>query len=80
MLIGAINAENDKAGSVLNQITGEWGEVPATAVNFSFSLFNIIIVVVDNEFQRHIIEIKVLDGLLLVMETMERVPLVNMLL
>jgi hypothetical protein len=47
---------------------------------FFFSLFNIIIVVVDNEFHRHIIEIKVLDGLLLVMETMERVPLVNMLL
>ncbi|HEV7349558.1 aconitate hydratase [Telluribacter sp.] len=30
LLIGAINAFNDKANSVKNQLTGEYGEVPAT--------------------------------------------------
>eukprot|EP01116_Phalansterium_solitarium_P013607 TRINITY_DN30_c3_g1_i1.p1 TRINITY_DN30_c3_g1~~TRINITY_DN30_c3_g1_i1.p1 ORF type:complete len:781 (-),score=304.15 TRINITY_DN30_c3_g1_i1:491-2833(-) len=31
MLIGAINAENDKANNVKNQLTGQFGEVPAVA-------------------------------------------------
>ncbi|HPA36734.1 MAG TPA: aconitate hydratase [Chitinophagales bacterium] len=31
MLIGAVNAFNDKTDNVLNQLTGEYGPVPATA-------------------------------------------------
>ena len=31
MFIGAINSENNKANSVKNQLTGEWGEVPEVA-------------------------------------------------
>ncbi|MFN8260528.1 MAG: aconitate hydratase [Chitinophagales bacterium] len=31
MLIGAVNAFNDKTDNVLNQLTGEYGAVPATA-------------------------------------------------
>lgn len=31
MFIGAINAENDKANCIKNQLTGEFGEVPAVA-------------------------------------------------
>jgi hypothetical protein len=33
-LIGAINAENGEANKVKNQITGEWGGVPATAAYY----------------------------------------------
>ncbi len=31
LFIGAINAENDKANLVKNQLTGEWGPVPDVA-------------------------------------------------
>lgn len=31
LLIGAINSENQKANLVMNQMTGEYGPVPATA-------------------------------------------------
>lgn len=31
MFIGAINIENEQADKVKNQLTGEWGPVPATA-------------------------------------------------
>ena len=31
LLIGAINAENNEPNKVYNQLTGEWGAVPATA-------------------------------------------------
>ncbi|KAK7745997.1 Aconitate hydratase mitochondrial [Cytospora paraplurivora] len=34
MLIGAINAANGEANNVLNQTTGEWGAVPATARDY----------------------------------------------
>ena len=34
MLIGAINAENDKANSVKNQLTGEYGHVPDVAIAY----------------------------------------------
>src|ERR1700722_14259672 len=33
-LIGAINAENDQANNVKNQLTGEWGAVPHTAAYY----------------------------------------------
>ncbi|KIW00837.1 aconitate hydratase, mitochondrial [Verruconis gallopava] len=34
MLIGAVNAANGEANKVKNQITGEWGPVPATARDY----------------------------------------------
>jgi aconitate hydratase len=34
MLIGAINAENGEANKVKNQVTGEYGAVPATARDY----------------------------------------------
>lgn len=34
MLIGALNAENDKVNSVKNQLTGEYGAVPAVARDY----------------------------------------------
>ena len=34
MLIGAINAANSEANKVKNQVTGEWGPVPATARDY----------------------------------------------
>ncbi|PVU99723.1 hypothetical protein BB559_000445 [Furculomyces boomerangus] len=34
MLIGAINSENGKANNIRNQLTGEWGAVPATARDY----------------------------------------------
>ncbi|OOG77244.1 aconitate hydratase [Algoriphagus sp. A40] len=34
MLIGAVNAYNDATNSVKNQLTGEYGEVPATQRNY----------------------------------------------
>jgi len=34
MLIGAINAENDKANSIKNFTTGEFGAVPAVARDY----------------------------------------------
>lgn len=34
MLIGAVNAYNDSTNSVKNQLTGEYGEVPATQRNY----------------------------------------------
>lgn len=34
MLIGAINAENDKANHVHNQLTGEYGHVPDVAIAY----------------------------------------------
>jgi len=34
MLIGAVNAENGEMNKVLNQFTGQWGEVPATARDY----------------------------------------------
>src|SRR3984957_10988571 len=33
-LIGAINAENDQANNVKNQLTGEWGAVPHNAAYY----------------------------------------------
>jgi aconitate hydratase len=33
-LIGAINAENNEANKIKNQITGEWGAVPQTAAYY----------------------------------------------
>jgi len=33
-LIGAINAENNEANKVKNQLTGEWGGVPQTAIAY----------------------------------------------
>ena len=33
-LIGAINAENNEANKVKNQVTGEWGGVPQTAASY----------------------------------------------
>jgi len=34
MFIGAINAENDKANCIKNQLTGQYGEVPAVARDY----------------------------------------------
>lgn len=34
MLIGAINAANDKVNSVQSQLTGEWGPVPKVAQEY----------------------------------------------
>lgn len=33
-MIGAINAENNQANNVKNQLTGEWGPVPQTAAYY----------------------------------------------
>ena len=33
-LIGAISAENNEANKVRNQLTGEWGGVPQTAISY----------------------------------------------
>jgi len=38
MLIGAVNAENDKINSIKNQQTGEYGAVPAVAREYKVSL------------------------------------------
>lgn len=47
MLIGAVNAYNDKTDSVKNQLTGEYGPVPATAR--AYKAANIGSVVVGDE-------------------------------
>ncbi len=48
MLIGAVNAFNDKTNSVKNQINGEFGPVPATARAYKASGFSSIVVGDEN--------------------------------
>lgn len=40
LLIGAVNIENDEVNTVKNQITGEYGAVPATARDYKVPDFN----------------------------------------
>jgi len=40
MLIGAVNAENDKINSIKNQQTGEYGAVPAVAREYKVRSFS----------------------------------------
>jgi hypothetical protein len=42
MLIGAINTENGEANNVKNQLTGEFGPVPATARDYKVSLLDLL--------------------------------------
>jgi aconitate hydratase len=48
MLIGAVNAFNDKTDSVLNQLTGEYGPVPATQRAYKAAGFGSIVVGDEN--------------------------------
>lgn len=43
LLIGAINIENDKANSVRNALTQEFGPVPDTARYYKVRLWNLIV-------------------------------------
>ena len=48
MLIGAVNAFNDKTNSVKNQINGEYGPVPATARAYKAAGFSSIVIGDEN--------------------------------
>ena len=48
MLIGAVNAFNDATNSVKNQLTGEYGEVPATQRNYKANGIGSIVVGDEN--------------------------------
>lgn len=48
MLIGAINAYNDSANTVKNQLTGQYGEVPATARAYKASGIGSVVVGDEN--------------------------------
>jgi aconitate hydratase len=48
MLIGAVNAFNDKTNSVKNQINGEYGPVPATARAYKAGGFSSIVIGDEN--------------------------------
>ena len=48
MLIGAVNAFNDKTNSVKNQINGEYGPVPATARVYKAAGFSSIVIGDEN--------------------------------
>ncbi|WP_268035245.1 aconitate hydratase [Algoriphagus sp. PAP.12] len=48
MLIGAVNAFNDSTNSVKNQLTGEYGEVPATQRNYKANGIGSIVVGDEN--------------------------------
>ncbi|AOW03830.1 aconitase family-domain-containing protein [Yarrowia lipolytica] len=47
-MIGAINAENEEANNVRNQITGEWGGVPETAIAYRDNGIRWVVVGGDN--------------------------------
>lgn len=47
-MIGAINAENEEANNVKNQITGEWNTVPETAISYRDAGIRWVVVGGDN--------------------------------
>jgi len=48
MLIGAVNYFNDKTNNIKNLLTGEYGEVPATARNYKANGFGSVVVGDEN--------------------------------
>ena len=48
MLIGAVNSFNEKTNSVKNQVTGEYGSVPATARSYKAKGFSSIVIGDEN--------------------------------
>ncbi|OQR81126.1 aconitate hydratase, mitochondrial precursor [Achlya hypogyna] len=48
MLIGAVNAENDKTNEIVNQHTGKWGKVPDTARDYKAAGISWVVVGDEN--------------------------------
>ncbi|OLY85164.1 putative aconitate hydratase, mitochondrial [Smittium mucronatum] len=83
MLIGAINSENGKANSIKNQITGEWGPVPATARYYKANHINWVVVAGDNygegsSREHAALEVRHLGGLVVLVKSFARIHETNL--